>query len=336
MNFLRPIPKSLQAAIILLFLVEITVRLQFQENMSGRFEYGFHPTAGFIEARGKLHLKRTGGRRFRPQTMSLEPEKGVARIFVIGDSVVRGSSVESSYARKIAHELNEMGVGAESYNLGIGGHGARRTHLTLAQSLNYKPDLVILHINNSNEYEDEREYRRSQQFKSWHPRNWPMKSFALRRIYEIKTERFLWRWIPQSIRLQHAENDADAELEASLSKEVLARWGEQVHESTLESVQAALEKSIPILIISQARIKDRAKADWALTDNGLDELAAKLAQKNSVFHLSMKSVFQDQDTESIYSDSSHLTQEGHTLLAQAVAKVLVRQGLVKVEKDAEP
>tara|TARA_B100000029_G_C17566982_1_gene955374 strand:+ start:1376 stop:2338 length:963 start_codon:yes stop_codon:yes gene_type:complete len=314
-------------AIILLCLAEIIVRLHFQENMSGRFEYGFHPTAGFIEKGDRLYLKRTGGRRFRPQNMSLVPKKGVNRIFVIGDSVVRGSSIESSYARKIAHLLKKNGIEVESYNLGVGGHGARRTHLTLLKSLSYKPDLIIFHINNSNEYEDEREYRRSQQFKSWHPRNWPMKSFALRRIYEIKTERFLWRWIPSSIRLQHAKNDADAEIEASLSPQTRAVWDEQVRKSTLKSVQAVLDNSIPILLISQARIKDRANSDWTLTDNGLDELAAGLAKNNGVFHLSMKSIFKDHDAESLYSDSSHLTPNGHTLIAEAIANSIITQRL---------
>lgn len=331
MKILRCIPKSVLFSMALLSIVEITVRLSFAENMSGRFEYGFHPTAGFIEKDDKLYLKRTGGRRFRPQTIKMTPSKGIFRIFVVGDSVVRGSSVESSYAGKIAGELKTLGVFAESYNLGVGGHGARRTHLTLLQAMNYNPDLIILHINNSNEYEDEREYRRSQQFKSWHPRNWLMKCYAFRRIYEIKTERLLWRWIPQSIRIKHAENDADAELVASLSPKVLAKWDKQVQRSTLESVRAALEKSTPILLVSQARVKNRINSDWGLTDNGLDKVAMEHAARDGVFHVSMKSTFINQDTKSIYSDSSHLTSKGHTLMAKAIATAIINQEIFPSE-----
>jgi hypothetical protein len=42
--------------------------------------------------------------------------------------------------------------------------------------LQYDPSLIILHLNDSNEYEDERECR-SRDFKGWHPRHWLMKSF---------------------------------------------------------------------------------------------------------------------------------------------------------------
>ena len=46
--------------------------------------------------------------------------------------------------------------------------------------------------------------RRSQDFQGWHPRHWLMKIFILARAYEIKTEKVLWRLLPEKIRLQNA------------------------------------------------------------------------------------------------------------------------------------
>ena len=262
----------------LLIGVELVVRIFFQDNMSGRFEYGFHPSAGFVEEEGLVNLKRTGGRRFRPQSFPVNPAEGVFRVFVVGDSVTRGSSVESSYTGQMAEILEANGIPSECINLGIGGHGARRKYLTLVHSLNYKPDLVVLHINNSNEFEDEREYKRSREFATWHPRNWPMKSRALRRVYEMKTEKVFWKWIPASIRVKHAKNDADAEMIATSAAGALGRWNQLVDKITSESTQTALEKQIPILLITQAYNMENFENGRSLEDKGLDNIAKKQLQ----------------------------------------------------------
>lgn len=325
------ISRSLLFGVCLMIIAELAVRIFFQDNMSGRFEYGFHPSAGFIEEDGQVHLKRTGGRRFRPQSFTAEPLDGVFRVFVIGDSVTRGSSLESSYSGRLAVELETQGISAESYNLGIGGHGARRKHLTLLHSLNYKPNLIVLHINNSNEFEDEREFLRSTEFNSWHPRNWPMKSMALRRVYEMKTEKVFWRWIPTPIRLSQAKDDADAEITAISSKGTLERWNQRVHEMTGESIRVAIANNIPILLVSQAFLTKDLKKVGRLDDNGLETIAENYVS-DGVFHLSMKQVFENLEFERFYSDGSHLRTEGHKEMAKAIARKLIDSQIVFLNK----
>ena len=323
--------RSFLVTLGLLLGIELAVRTLFKENMAGRFEYGFHPTAGFVEEDGRLHLKRTGGRRFRPQTLDLLPSKERKRIFVIGDSVTRGSSVETSYTGRLVEKLARKGIAVESCNLGVGGHGARRKHLTLLQSLNYRPDLVILHINNSNEFEDEREYMRSQEFKTWHPKNWPMKSLAVRRLYEMKTEKVFWEWIPHSIRIQHAENDADAEISAKSAEGALARWNRRVEEVTGGSIRTCAAQGTPVLLLTQSYNREGSNGQRTLEDDGLDAIAKRLSG-DGVFHLSMKAVFQDMDFHSLFVDSSHLLTEGHEKLAMALADKIVAAELF-VEQD---
>ena len=50
---------------------ELVVRVFFARSMSGRFEYGYSPTAGFVEhADGTVNLVHAGGRPFWPQEFS--------------------------------------------------------------------------------------------------------------------------------------------------------------------------------------------------------------------------------------------------------------------------
>ena len=214
---MRAASKPFLCLLALLVGAELVVRVFFARSMAGRFDYGYHPTAGFVErADGTVRLERAGGRRFFPQSFSRERPTNTFRIFVIGDSVARGTSVESSYAGQLGEQLRARGVKAESFNLSVPGFGARRKQLVLEQALRYQPSLVILHVNDSNEYEDEREWRRREEFRGWHPRNWLMKSLAIRRLYELKQEKVYWEWLPASVRNQRAVSDADAEIKASL------------------------------------------------------------------------------------------------------------------------
>jgi len=70
---------------------EVVVRVFFARNMSGRFEYGYHPTAGVVEREdGTVQLVRAGGRRFHPQRFTARRPDGTFHVMVVGDSVPRG------------------------------------------------------------------------------------------------------------------------------------------------------------------------------------------------------------------------------------------------------
>jgi hypothetical protein len=52
------------------------------------------------------------------------------------------------------------GVKAESFNLAVAGHRVRRNQVVLRQVLTHRPRLIILHVNNLHEFDDEREKAR--------------------------------------------------------------------------------------------------------------------------------------------------------------------------------
>jgi hypothetical protein len=329
----KPLFADFLLALMLLLTAEVGVRLFLPQDISGRFSYGFDQEAGYVESGdGKVHLVRAGGRRFRPQTFSRKRPADTFRIMVIGDSVPRGPSLKSAYAYQLQEILRDRGVKAEVINLGVPGFGARRKQLVLQKVLQYDPSLIILHLNDSNEYEDEREYRRSLEFKSWHPRHWLMKIFILARAYEIKTEKVFWRLLPEKIRELTAVNDIDAKVVASMDKAQELFWRDRVRQTTTEAVALARERGIPILLVTQLTLEPNGAGGIDLADHDLDAVAHSL-EGEGVYVLSMKQIFSRvTSAQAYFSDfSHHLTPDGHKLMAKNLADLISCQLLEKVE-----
>jgi hypothetical protein len=324
----RTVAKSALLALGLLLAAELGVRVFFARNMSARFEYGYHPTAGFVErADGTVSLVRAGGRRFHPQSFQRTPAPGMLRVFVVGDSVPRGPSLAQSYAARIGVRLRDTGVQAECYNLAVPGLGAHRSQLVLQQALTYQPGLIVLHVNNSNEYEDEREWKRKQEFAGWHPKNWLMKSLVVRRLHEARTEQLLWKWLPLAIRSQRSASDADAEIQASLNTATLQRWDQRVRRFVAQSVQLCRERGVPVLLITQAVRSEDSSRRLVLEDR-VTPLVQSLAGPRVVL-LPMQRVFERHDIGRLYADTSHVRAEGHQLLAEAIVEIIRQPGLLR-------
>ena len=321
MQITRWLPPAFLVAVLLLGLGELGARIFFAQDISGRFEYGYSPDAGFDERRdGTVQLFRAGGRRFHPQSFPRQRPPGTFRIFVIGDSVPRGPSFKGAYAWLLGAELKKHHLQAESVNMALPGYGARRCQVVLRKALEFQPSLIILHVNDSNKYEDEREFRRSQEFKSWHPRNWPMKVFIFRRLYEAKVEKVFWRLVPDQIRLKFAAQDPDAQVAASPDPEEVKARIRLAQETTAASVALARAHHVPLLLISQCRLLTDGPRSFHFEDHGLDDLGHSLTGEG-VYHLSMREVFSSlPDARSYFSDSGHLKQSGHLLLAQAIVR----------------
>jgi len=312
---MRAFSKSFVLMLVVLAGAELAGRLFFERTLMGRFDYGYDPTAGFVEkADGTVELVRAGGRKFFPQSFALERDPGTTRVMVIGDSVARGRDVASSYAGQLGEMLRQSGMKAESFNLGLPGYGARRKQVVLEQALRYNPTLVVLHVNLSNEFEDEREWRRREEFRSMHPRNWLMKSVVIRRLFEVRTEKIFWELLPQEVRQQGAVSDADAEIASGMNAATLARWNDLVREQTALSVETAKKAGVPVLLVIQADLlQDTA------SEGGQYDWAAALAGAG-VEIVRMQELFKGRDVKAIYADGAHVRAEGHEIIAKALAE----------------
>ncbi len=329
---MRAFTRSFLLFATILIGAELVTRFCLVKTMEGRFDYGYHPTAGFYETEdGQVELQRSGGRRFFPQTFAKQRPNGKYRVMVIGDSVARGKSVAQSYTGQLEKELRAQGVQAECFNLALPGFGSRRKDLVLQQVMNYQPDLVILHVGATNEYEDEREWRRRTDFNSPHPKNWLMRSLVLRQFYEMKTEKLYWQWLPLAVRNQNGgTGDADAELRASADEATQKAWQTQVETVTAQGVQRLQAAGIRTVLVTQATRRKTAEGAYTLDDSSVDAWTTRLLGP-TVAKLPMKSVFTAEQAATLYTDSSHVRPEGHTLLAQALAGILKTQGWVTVK-----
>lgn len=326
---MQAVTRSFLVFLAILAGAEIVTRGFMTRSMEGRFDYGYHPTAGFEEtADGRVDLVRGGGRRFFPQSFDKQRPAGTFRIMVIGDSVARGKSVEASYAGQLGRELQARGVRAESLNLALPGYGARRKDVVLQQALKYQPSLVVLHLNLSNEYEDEREWSRRDDFNSPHPKNWLMRSLVLRHLYEMKTEKLYWQWLERSVRSKAGVSDFEAELRAAADTGSQQRWLERVQDVTLAGLSRLQAAGVPVILVTQAT---RRKQDGVpILDDGTLDRWARAQERPGVACLPMTGVFTAEQAARIYSDSNHLREEGHRMLARALADLIAQKGWLPV------
>lgn len=326
---MKMLSRSFVLMAVVLLGAEAAGRLLFDKALMGRFDYGYNETAGFVEKPdGSVELVRTGGRRFFPQSFMRQRASQAVRVMVVGDSVARGRNVSSSYAGRIAAHLNESGIEAEGINLSLPGFGARRKNLVVNKALSLNPSLIILHVNHSNEFEDEREWRRREQFRSSHPKNWLMKSAVVRRIHEVRVEKMFWELLPQEVRSHGAASDFDAEISAALDTATTNKWMQLVQTETFAAAKAAQAAGIPILLLLQANLDNPPAGKPVADDHGAYDWIHQLDGQTGVKILAMKEIFREADAASLYSDSSHLTAAGHELTALAVVK-LIRDGFGK-------
>jgi len=315
----RLITPACLVVVCLLVLAEVAARVFFAQDISGRFDYGYNPQAGFAEpADGTVELFRAGGRRFHPQTFKRHRPPGTFRIFVVGDSVPRGPSFRTAYPWFLGDELRRHDIAAGSINLAVPGYGPRRCQVVLKKIMEYEPSLIVLHINDTNKWEDEREWRRSQEFKGWHARHWLMKVFIFRRLYEAKLEKVFWPLVPEAIRLKYAVNDADAQVAAAQDPREIAARIRLAKETAAENVAMLRQQHIPLILVTQCRLEEDPRHGLYLSDHGLDPLGETLVGPG-VFHISMQEVFSRTDFRSHFANfGGHLHKEGHQVLAHAI------------------
>lgn len=324
-NWLTP---SFLLMLALLVAGELIVRVGFQRSMTGRFEYGYNPTAGFVEnADGTVNLARVGGRHFFPQTFPRVRPADTYRVMVFGDSVPRAGNVPTSYAGQIGAKLRAMGLKAEGINLCIGGNGALRTQIILRKALDYQPSLVILHADNGDEYDDERELKRANNFKSWAPQYWLTKSYLICRIYEFTTEQIYWAWLPPPIRDLNAVNDDDIKIEQGQNAQQRKEWDDHFVKCTAESIQMARAKGVPVLLLSEARLRYDAAHQPYLDDLGVDNDLQPLLGPG-VYFLSMKQILKKTDYVPFFIDGTHLHPPGHAFLADQIIQKLQDEKLL--------
>jgi hypothetical protein len=313
-------------AVVLLLSAELLEAVLEPNSVRSRFLFGYGADTGFVRIGAqRIALQRTPGREIWDQEYPLHKAPGLQRIIVIGDSVARGGSYQSSFAGQLGDLLRAQGRTIEVWSLCAPGYGSRRKHLLLEQALRYAPDLLIYHLNISTEYEDEREWQRYQSLASWHPRNWPGKLPLLGSMKETKTEKFFWNWFSSQARQRAGVQDSAARLDALRAKANVQAWMPTMVRQFEQSLTSAQQAGVPVLVLARASIdisgtdsNSVRSAGERLTDHGLDAVAAEHVKTRQVAFVSTKQTFSSQPTGAIFADNAHWHDLGHQLMAAAL------------------
>ncbi|MDB6109805.1 MAG: lipolytic protein family [Pedosphaera sp.] len=318
----RLISPSFLLALALLIAVEIALRWLLPPSFTVAFDYGFNPAAGFEESGdGMVRLAAGGGRDFHPQAFLRHRPDGVDRIFVFGDSVEYGHvppCLSNTYPARLAAELQQRGIKAESFNLGVVGVGTLREQVMLRQVLAYQPTLLVFKLNDSNDLLEEAAFRRAREFRSWHPKDWLRKTFVVQSLLVLKEDHLMRHWLAPKIFAMNLKPDAkppSTTAQSSSSPQLSERFCRTVR----ENVALARARNIPVLLITQAYVTHDAKGQIEVSDHGLNAFAEELSGPG-VSCLSMVQLFTPLTPGLVFVDHMHLNETGHRMVAHALAE----------------
>lgn len=310
-----------------MLLFESLFRFALKDSFDGRFDYGFSSGVGIQKiGQERVEFRRTAGRKFWPQNYAVQKEISTYRIIVIGDSIARGPSLESSYAKLLETQLGKTTAHRlEFWNLSIPGYGAERKKIVLQDVLRYQPDMILIHSGISNEFEDERDKKLSNQYKGWHPQYWPMKSYLLRWLDELQQQRIKPKLLSPEIRSQTMLSDTEDENMAAKNPDNVARWRKSFVHHTQETLNLLIDEKIPYFFIPRIVLSaDKTQLD----DEGLYEILNTLIPSSNLIDL--KSELIEYRIEDLYSkDLVHLTNEGHA----AISKILTSKLRHLIQKE---
>ena len=316
-------PRVLRAALlalVVLVALEGLAFFQYRQHPLERMAFGYDLDAGFREQDGELTIRRSSSRALWDQRYPVARTPGVARVMLVGDSILRGGSYEDSAAGRLRRELEQCGMRAEVWNLSSPGYGSQRKHIMVEKALSYRPDLVVYQANVTTEYEDSREWERKERHASWHPGLWPEKLPLIGRISLSMNEQVFWKWLDKEIRAGADPNGADLE-QAMRSKSDLEHWMPLMVENFRHTVALLKGAGVPLLVLARASLVDDTAE---MADLGLEAEIGPLAAREGFAWLSTRQIFSQGDARRYFFDGTHWTDAGHELIGKALLRESLR------------
>ena len=224
-----------------------------------------------------------------------------------------------------------MGRPAEAVNLSVPGYGAVRKQLVADKVARLAPDLVILQIGMSNEFEDERDRARADEFAGWHPRHWPMKSWLVRRLYEVRQDFVFSRLLPESIRLATLRSDAEEEASANRDPSRLQAWRERFDTVTRGTIDGFVAHGTPVLLVPRMRIQQGPEGPRFEADGLVDWCRAR--ESADVRCVSLADLVGDRPDPADFSrDGVHLRPAMHARLGALIAERIAHWDRVRAPR----
>ena len=328
-NF-RNIPAGVAGVIVLFILAESIFRVLWNPNFVGeriysRFEpnyrYGYDEhTPIFLNTGSALVCLPTQYAQFHKQYLLKTKLKNEVRIFTLGGSVSRGDKV-SNYSNYLEDALNKSAPQHvwRVINLSADGYGSSRMLLLMKKALAYEPDIFILHVHGSNEYEDERDFKYQQEINSEINRMVFASQFLVlsRKVFNYLTS------------TTKPESDDESEIKASSIPSNILRWNANIEKNLEAMIRIAKDKGIGLVLIARAERNDGAEGYCDEETIEINRII-KEAQESYFFSLFvdtptvMQSYYPLRNGKNVlFTDNTHWADEGHKLIAAKLAPDVV-------------
>lgn len=315
-------PWGALSAIALLALAETVFRIAFVPPVAGgahskyypAYDYGFAGTPVCWHVRDKLSCAPTPYLDVHPQSVPFAKRRGELRVFTIGASVSRGER-RGSYSAALEGLLQKAHPDRpiRFLNLSADGIGSTRQLLLWREALAQKPDLLILHVHGSNEYEDERDRA---YVASLHR---GLGGLALRSRLVVALKRAYADATRLASPVKPAAEMPD-EATQTQDPEVRRRWLATLDANVGEMLALAAAARVPVILVGRAERGEELSA-YGADVNAL--LAGKAGP--SVRYFDTEAAFSAMSPaarEALFKDSVHWKVAGHQAIADRLAPLV--------------
>ena len=287
------------------------------QRLYTRFDYTYN--YGF-DANRKLWYKNGGKIVFYPtqylnfhhQSLLQQKKENEFRIFTFGGSISKGDP-ENNYSYylqrilKTKHSENLWTV----VNLSADGIGSKRIRLLLEPAIQLQPDLFIIHVHGSNEYEDERDYSYRNELYSG------TNGIFLKSYFFVLTKKIFSHLTSFDDSLS---SNVENEIEASKDPIKLNRWNGIIDDNIKKIATLSKNHQIPVILVGRAEKNDSTNGFSSSRCIQINTIQ-KRHTNNAITFFDTASVLsnasdQNYDKNLIFSDNTHLTAYGHQLVAE--------------------
>lgn len=305
-----------------LILSEAGIRLLWNPHIIGQrlytrfdntYSYGFDiEKTLWFEKNNNIYFYPTQYINFHQQSLPAFKKNNELRIFTFGGSVSRATATANySYYLQENLNLSDPNHHWSVINLSADGFGSKRMLLLLKTIFPLKPDLVILHVHGSNEYEDERDDAYSKELHTG-LNGIILQSHLL--VLLKKTYAYL------SATGSPAVSDAENEMIASQSPSNQQRWLNSIDYHLSQMLRLCKQSDIPVILVGRAEKLEGMHGYLSKRADQINKVLKKYTGPNTTYFSTADQFLEAHPKahgkDLLFSDETHWTERAHRQIAE--------------------
>ncbi len=276
------------------------------------YNYGFDEKKPlWFEKNDRLYFYPTQYINYHRQSLPAVKKDNEFRIFTFGGSVSRGLETGnySYYLQEILNAENKNHHWSV-LNLSADGIGSQRMLLLLKKILPLKPDLIILHVHGSNEYEDERDNAYRNELHSG-------LNGAILQSHLFVLVKKIYVYISSSD--NPPVSDADNELNASQNPSNQQRWLRAIGLNLSKMLELCAQSNVPVILVGRAEKLEGIHGYASARTCQINNILKKFTGAETIYFDTAEKFQKIQPTAQgkslLFIDKTHWTEYGHRLIA---------------------